>query len=255
MHLAKPEQLNWLAISPKDRLFDSSVEDEKTLQNRIDVLKSRTPVRSDWYICGVKNYAQTFTEIEKKECTSLRELMGQAWVVLRNTYAGAPGFEELDTHFPEESHATGKISYVGQDAEDSQIDRSNAFDYAEQVMAEAVNSSSWIFDLKDNWDEEGSPSYKRTTWRRAVSHVVSHTKEMLEKHGIKVPPPRILPGPQGSIDIDWRMQDKELLINIPSDETRRGTFYGDEKGGLSIKGELNPVGINQGLLAWLIYKK
>ncbi len=108
-----------------------------------------------------------------------------------------------------------------------------------------------MLDLQDNWDGEGSPAYVLSAWRRATDFVSGIITQFWEKEGKEATPPRILPGPDGSIDLDWRIGDRELLINLPLDVSESVTFFGDVKGCHPIKGELDLGVPNVWLLAWL----
>lgn len=118
-------------------------------------------------------------------------------------------------------------------------------------IAEAIKSSRKILDLKDNWDDEGSPGYTKETLERAIQFLTKHIKWLWENSGVRVEAPKILPGPNGSIDIHWECNQYELLVNIPDDPDVPATFYGDDRGNLSIKGTLDPSAFNSGLLLWL----
>ena len=89
-----------------------------------------------------------------------------------------------------------------------------------QSIADAISSSRWILNLNDDWDEKGSPGYEQTTWQRACDFLVRQAKFARESHKRNLPAPRILPGPDGSIDVHWKMPQFELLVNIPEDPSK-----------------------------------
>ena len=72
-----------------------------------------------------------------------------------------------------------------------------------------------------------------------------------QNYRVSVEAPRILPGPDGSIDIHWRINGHELLVNFPADENAQATYYGDNKIGGIIKGTLNSSARNEWLMMWL----
>lgn len=63
---------------------------------------------------------------------------------------------------------------------------------------------------------------------------------------------RVLPGPDGSIDLHWESEQYELLINVPSDESA-ASFYGDDKerSGTVIKGTVDLSTTHQWLFQWM----
>lgn len=119
-------------------------------------------------------------------------------------------------------------------------------------IGEAIESSRWILDLEDDWDEQGSPAYAKSTWQRACGFLIQQAKLARQLLGRELPPPKIQPGPEASIDIHWKMDQFELLVNISSDPSKPATFYGDDYGDLCIRGNLNPSEPIPGLTVWLL---
>lgn len=109
-----------------------------------------------------------------------------------------------------------------------------------------------LLSLKEDWDGEGSPGYSPKTWQRMSSFLEAHCAHLVKTCGISTPIPQILPGPSGSIDLLWKAESFELLLNVPADSTVPASFYGDDRGSISIKGKLDTSKINQGFLQWLM---
>lgn len=119
-------------------------------------------------------------------------------------------------------------------------------------LAEAIRASRYILDLEDDWDEEGSPRFNEATWQRAtnfVKQVVSSFRQ--QPNGFWVDPPRILPGPKGSIDIHWKTSKRELLINVPENLSEPADYYGSGGSMDIIKGKLETSAKNEWILTWL----
>jgi hypothetical protein len=119
------------------------------------------------------------------------------------------------------------------------------------VLAEAIHASRSILDLEGDWDEEGSHGYGETTWNRAAEFVKDAASAFHQRSGVWVDPPKISPGPEGSIDIHWKTSKRELLINIPDDSEEPVDYCGcgDSKG--TIKGKLDTSLTNEWILMWL----
>lgn len=112
----------------------------------------------------------------------------------------------------------------------------------------AIDSSRRILELKDDWDEEGSPGYLQETWDKATRFIRESVSSFhTVAHGL--PAPRILPGPDGTIDIHWKTAERELLINIPV-EDEPAEYYGDGPRE-SVKGKLDLATSNEWILMWL----
>jgi hypothetical protein len=114
----------------------------------------------------------------------------------------------------------------------------------------AIRESYGILDLGEDWDGEGAVPYEPDTLNRAVGFVRLHSVSAA-KLGLRLRAPRILPGPDGSIDILWRSGGFELLINFPADPSVSVTFYGDDKRGSVVRGTLSSDTPTVSLLPWL----
>jgi hypothetical protein len=108
-------------------------------------------------------------------------------------------------------------------------------------LIEAVEESKYILELPDNWDEEGSESYSKEVWVKAVKFLIRHAEWVLEQTGKPIVTPKILHGPDGSIDIYWKKPEFYLLINIPKEDGSLATFYVNNYKELKIEGQFNPI--------------
>ena len=120
-----------------------------------------------------------------------------------------------------------------------------------QTLTEALRASRRILDLPDDWDEEGSPRFREATWRRATEFVKLAAMAFQQRFGVWIEPPRILPGPAGSIDLHWRAAERELLINIPERDEAPADYYGSGDAQDAVKGKLNTALPNEWILLWL----
>lgn len=122
-------------------------------------------------------------------------------------------------------------------------------------ISDVIDSSFSILKLGTSCEEEGIPAYKEKTLKRAIKFLENHAVWLWKNHGICIDAPKILPGPNGGIDLLWKTDTYELLVNIPEDPNKPADFYGDDRGQIYIKGTLNPTEYSQGLLIWLQKKK
>jgi hypothetical protein len=118
-----------------------------------------------------------------------------------------------------------------------------------ESLLREIERSREMLTWGDDWDEEGSPRFEEATWRKAIDLLKRHAA-LLSERGIVLPTPRILPGPNGSIDLHWETDGRELLINVPPDGALAG-FYGEAAGKNSIKGKLDLESSDLGLFTWL----
>jgi hypothetical protein len=118
-------------------------------------------------------------------------------------------------------------------------------------IVELVSAAKHILALQDNWDEEGSIGYTESTWTRATDFVSNLAVGYWNTHHSRFIPPRILPGPEGSIDIHWKAAGREVLINIPANDAIPAGYYGSGDAKESIKGKLDTSKSNLWILTWL----
>jgi hypothetical protein len=118
-------------------------------------------------------------------------------------------------------------------------------------IVQAIQDSRSLLRLPDNCAEGGSGPCSIATWLRATTFLKNHAKWSLQRDGLVVPVPAILPGPGGSIDLHWKTGGYELLVNIPSNPGARASFYADDFKTLSIKGTFDTACPNRGLISWL----
>jgi hypothetical protein len=110
-----------------------------------------------------------------------------------------------------------------------------------------------MLQLEDDWDGEGSPRYDEATWTRAVAFLIGNASLLLRQQGVVMTAPEILPGPNGSVDLLWRVPGRELLVNVPTDPARPARYYGDDRTGrYPVRGELDLAVPNQWLPMWVL---
>ena len=93
----------------------------------------------------------------------------------------------------------------------------------------SLENSRSLLDLKDNWDGEGSAGYTKSTWTRARDFLFRHAFRFFRSQKKCFDPPEILPGPNGSIDLHWKTDARELLINVPARPEDTIAYYGDDE--------------------------
>jgi len=102
----------------------------------------------------------------------------------------------------------------------------------------AIEKSKYILDLKVNWDGEGAETYTENIWIKAVSFLCEFSIDIHNTFGKTPVTPVIYHGPEGSIDILWKTDDLNLLLNIPKDD-QAATFSGENSLGQEYEGSLN----------------
>jgi hypothetical protein len=119
----------------------------------------------------------------------------------------------------------------------------------------AVQSARALTKLGENWDGEGSQGYSLMTWRRVKKFMLTHAFVSQSLFRATLPVPTINPADQGSLDVFWRLSDRQLLVNFPADETAPITYYGqNNQGDNTISGRTTGRERRLDLVAWLIQK-
>ena len=108
-----------------------------------------------------------------------------------------------------------------------------------------------MLEWGDNWDGEGSQGFTQSTLARAQDFLVANSIRLWQACRAVVEAPRILPGPEGSIDLHWQVGDRELLPNVPADQAAPASYFGDSSTGEVVKGSLYMSKSNEWLLLWL----
>lgn len=99
---------------------------------------------------------------------------------------------------------------------------------------------------------EGHATYSEDTFNRAAAFLTMYSDQLFKSHGLVLPVPKIGPGPEGSIDLHWKHQSRELLMNIPADANEPAAFYGDDHKTQKFRGQLDVKTFNLGFAHWLI---
>ena len=120
-------------------------------------------------------------------------------------------------------------------------------------IADAIEESRYIRDLRDDWDADGSPGYGEATWSRAARLVAESSMAFWRTYRSVPSAPSITPGPDGSIDMVWRSAERKLVINVPEEPDSVATFYGKDRSNEHefLRGEIDLSRDGAWLLAWL----
>jgi len=115
----------------------------------------------------------------------------------------------------------------------------------------AIQRSRGMLDLPDNWDDDGGSRIDAATWERVTSFLRDNTLHLWSEEHVYAGAPLIFPVGDGSIDIHWRDERRQLLINVPAAGDEPIEFYGDDRGRTVVKGIVDPSVSTRWLFAWL----
>src|SRR5216684_4057590 len=92
----------------------------------------------------------------------------------------------------------------------SSLNRQSAI---EKALIKLTADSKEILNCQDDSDD-GFVPYSQETLDRAVRFLTAYINLAAHMIGAGVPIPKLLPGPSGSIDVHWKNEKKELIVNI-----------------------------------------
>lgn len=117
----------------------------------------------------------------------------------------------------------------------------------------ALDKAESLTQLANNWDDQGGTAYATEHVAKVTGFLSEIAKSVFIEKGVHLPVPRINPGPQDSIDVQWKEPGKTLLLNIPADPEKLCTFFGATSGGekAEIRGVLDMRHLNSWIAEWL----
>ena len=125
----------------------------------------------------------------------------------------------------------------------------NADKTEDQALRSEINRAKQM--LETERDDEG-PIFSTETLSTAAFFLTAQSNQFRQIFGSFPPAPAIGPGPNASVDIYWKQESWELLVNFPAESNRPATFYGDNYGIQKIKGSLDTKSFNNGIIQWLM---
>jgi hypothetical protein len=124
----------------------------------------------------------------------------------------------------------------------------------EELIQEIARSHA-MCDLPDNWDDQVSLAPQEATWKRATDWLLAEYDRFARfhfAHAGMFAVPRIHPGPERSIDLEWNGVCA-VLMNIPEDENENATFAGTMRIGEQTRKEISGQIAVGAPLDWLIF--
>lgn len=108
-----------------------------------------------------------------------------------------------------------------------------------------------ILNLNMNWDGYDSKGYKKHT----ITNTILFLSKLYDKFQLKyktyLPRPYLFPGDEGSLNIEWKNDNFDLLITIPEEITELAGLYGINSMKNEVKYNFKIFKIKKELLSWL----
>lgn len=96
------------------------------------------------------------------------------------------------------------------------------------ALRHAIEKSHRIVGQVLEYDDE-TIVVSESTWKHAGKLLMENALKLWRSHKICFDPPKIMAGPDGSIDLHWKTDNRELLINVPAGSEGAVGYYGDDK--------------------------
>ena len=120
-------------------------------------------------------------------------------------------------------------------------------------LSERIKQSrNHILSLPKDFDGDNSTAYRAETVDRAVMFVKKLAISALKVNNTIIPAPKIMPGPDGSVDVCWKEDSFSLLINFPDDTDDLPTYFGEDTAGNTTEGSFDGSKLDQVFLFWLL---
>lgn len=116
---------------------------------------------------------------------------------------------------------------------------------------EEVLSSHRYLDYKDNWDDEDAIGCNPQVYLWTIELLIKHAEYVLKFYDIIINAPEISIVSDGSFDIEWRCDNRMLLMNVVNDQKLEIHFYGKDVNTTVLKGFLYDLEINKDVSHWM----
>ena len=123
-----------------------------------------------------------------------------------------------------------------------------------QHIESEIEDSRYIFDLPENWDEDGAMPIKEEVWQIAVQFLRNYAEYIWRNYNIVIEAPEINPTRGGTVDLSWTTKKNVgLLINIRIHNGEPIAFYyGELPDNIGIiKGSVSTQDVADHLAVWM----
>lgn len=146
----------------------------------------------------------------------------------------------------------GGITLIDTKGGDFLLERPEWLHPNQESLEVAIARSLSMLDIIPDSHEENMSGYSEDTWSRATGLLQAVSIEYWLKNRKVMAIPRIAPGPDGTIDIYWRIPILRLIINVPKEANSPANYYGESPKGIK-EGYLSTSDTNAWvqLLEWL----
>lgn len=120
-----------------------------------------------------------------------------------------------------------------------------------------IMDSGFIFDLEENWDDEGALKISNKSIWNAIHFLINYSTFVLKEYNIILKEPTLLPCSDGSVDLTWNNDTARMLINFRNSDDNEAHYYGDLYSDITqFKGSFTTGNFQEHIAMWLkLFKK
>ncbi|XHR95225.1 hypothetical protein ACFJIV_00475 [Mucilaginibacter sp. UC70_90] len=93
------------------------------------------------------------------------------------------------------------------------------------VIKERIEESKKILLLDANWDDCGALAVNEVAYRNAINFLEKYSERILDVFFKDLIPPAIVAVKDGSVDLEWNLENSYLLINFKNDDPDNALYY------------------------------
>ncbi len=123
------------------------------------------------------------------------------------------------------------------------------------LQSTMVSVRETLAPLIGNWDGEQAKPIKNETLERVESFLKLLAQRFYKRYKKRLPPPNIVPGTNGEIEVLWKLASFQLSVDIPEDQTAPVVYYADNYKGNRLKGTVTYQKASQIFFACLEFFK
>ena len=124
-------------------------------------------------------------------------------------------------------------------------------------IRERIETERKILTYKENWDDNGALPIPGFIFNRATTFLENYSNRIFDVCGKVLIEPDIMPVPDGSIDLEWNLENSSFLINFKNTKEDIAFYYGEFKDNDNIafdtNGQINTGTVNDKFASYLSY--
>jgi hypothetical protein len=120
-----------------------------------------------------------------------------------------------------------------------------------------VEESRRMLLLEDNWDDDGAIAINPEIFNRATRFLEDYALRIFDVSDKILIAPDIMPVSDGSVDLEWSLENSSFLINFKNTVEDIAFYYGEFKDNDNItfdtNGQINTTAVNDKFASYLSY--